>query len=94
MNIGTHEVEIDASFFQANHIPVFLKRSFYIIVYDDFKPPIDPDDKPKNGTFLPAWNDTIKENLIPEIPSDPETRPVPYIARLTETGMLTIGWDR
>ena len=94
MDIGSHEVKIDALFFQNNQIPVLYKRNFLITVYENPKPLIDPDDKPKNGTFVPSWNDTIRENLIPEIVSDPETRPVPYIARLTETGLLTIGWDR
>ena len=94
MYIGSHEVKIDALFFQNNQIPVLYKRNFLITVYENPKPLIDPDDKPKNGTFVPSWNDTIRENLIPEIVSDPETRPVPYIARLTETGLLTIGWDR
>lgn len=34
-------------------------------------------------------------DLVPEVEvTDSEERPVPYIARLTDTGLLTIGWDR
>lgn len=42
-----------------------------------------------------AWDEiqyTIKESMEPEA-YDP-VKPVPYIADMTPTGVMTIGWDR
>ena len=94
VDIGEHSVLISA-FFERNNEVVTFYESFNIIVYkNDFVGPTGPDGEPPIGTLLPTWGDGIRTNLKPEIKDETTNKPIPFIARLTETGLLTIGWDR
>ena len=71
-----------------------FKESFHIeVIGIDDGGQVDPGPEvPADWKNLPVWDKEIEENLIPE-EAGPE-KPIPYISRLTETGVLTIGWDR
>ena len=95
VDVGKHLVVVTIRFVRQNEIVTF-KESFHIeVIGIDDDGEVDPDPKvPADWKNLPVWDKEIEENLIPEeLEAEPE-KPIPYISRLTETGVLTIGWDR
>lgn len=55
--------------------------------------PTDPDNPDNDNT--PDWTDRIESDLIPDDPDNVVgDRPIPFIRSLSDTGLLTIGWDR
>ena len=73
-----------------------FKHSFYITVFDKDKGGSNGTDGevPFDWRSLPVWDKEIEENLIPEEVYEEEGeekgpgKPIPYISRLTETGLL------
>ena len=94
-DLGLHEIQIKVVFTSPLREVIFEKRTFQINVVNATDSNDDGDKQPSETDLLPKWSDPIYSDLLPEIDvADPAKRPVPYIARLSDTGLLAIGWDR
>ena len=101
IDIGSHRVVIRAEFTSPDGRYMLFEESFLITVVAKV---VCPDcgggggGVPPKPPIVPVWDGVIIPNLVPEIDTESEedlkNRPVPYISSVTETGLLTIGWDR
>jgi hypothetical protein len=61
---------------------------------DDFVPPCGFPPCPPDEKDFPDWTEAIEPNLKPVHPEDgKQKKPVPFIKSLSDSGLLTIGWD-
>ena len=65
IDIGTHQVKIEARFSSSTQHTLTFKRYFYVTVYDGSNLPIPGPETPAIGIRLPIWDGTTKERLIP-----------------------------
>lgn len=91
---GTYPIEIEFSYQNSTYKETYTK-TFEVQI----DPPLDQIPPTFAGIQFRNEYETIEETIVetrftqePE-PYSPE-QPVPYIEELTETGLLTIGWDR
>ena len=99
IDVGPHQIFFEARFNSMNGSQMVFRETFFLIVqtnkpFDDGSGEVEIPDEEEDYNYLPI-DPNAREDLIPEVLDiDEPSRPEPYIARLTETGLLTIGWDR
>lgn len=88
-HIGQYMITIKARFFSDTYEETYT-GTFFLTVWDT-EPVIEPW-MPPDPIEYQKWDGAIRENAIPE-PFDP-LKPIPYVHDLTQTGVMTIGWDK
>ena len=98
VDIGSHEVKMAAIFTSASNKTVIFRRAFNITVYEQPAEEVVPVLLPPDIQHLPQWDKPIRNVQDSVVDSaeeeEQEDRPVPYVARVTQTGLVTIGWDQ
>ena len=89
-DVGRYPIIIRSQFFNETHVETF-EDIFYLTVWADTESSVDSWFPPDPIEF-PKWEGSIRENT--ELGEFHPDQPVPYIADLTQTGVMTIGWDR
>jgi len=88
-DVGDYMIMIQARFFNETYDEKFSGH-FWLTVWDD---PITIEQwMPPDPIEYQYWKMPIKDSMEME-PFDP-LRPIPYVKSLTQTGVMTIAWDK
>jgi len=89
-DIGEYMVVINARFYNDTYEEKF-NGHFMVTIWDD--PVVEEPWTPPNPIEIKDWDPVaIRDSMEPE-PYDPQ-KPIPYVAEISQTGVMTIGWDK
>ena len=87
-DVGVYEISFTATFSNSTYAEEY-EQSFYLTVYEEERTvPL-----PTEYYFYDEWKGRIRDAWEPPKTFDPE-KPVPYVHSMTQTGVLTVRWDR
>ena len=87
-DIGSYKISLVATFSNTTYSEEFEDSFYLTVVPDEVQVSL-----PAEYYFYDEWKGQIRDAWEPAEPFDPE-KPVPHIDSMSQTGILTVRWDR